>query len=207
MAYNPDSHVRNNLTATTDPTVNDDDTLNYDENSVWLNTTTDEVFYCADPTTGAAVWLNLIVGKAVSAAMLTKSTDQTSINGSATVTWDGTGYDINSIADLVNDGIRANEKGIWLVTCNLRCQSLGPGEWTRIFPKIDGVDPSDVGGPVSWNMGIREFSTSGIIGTGNFQLVTNNLITVDVSSSDTDFTVLSSSNGTYLNALYLGPDS
>jgi len=59
MAYSPDNLVRNNLTATTDPTVNNDDAENYSENSVWLNVNTNKAFFCADPATGAAVWLDL----------------------------------------------------------------------------------------------------------------------------------------------------
>jgi hypothetical protein len=45
-----------NLTATTDPTVNDDDTTGYVALSKWVNTVTGEVFVCLDATTGAATW-------------------------------------------------------------------------------------------------------------------------------------------------------
>jgi len=49
----------NNASATTAPTVTDDGTANYDIGSLWTNTTTDEVYFNVDVTTGAAVWLTL----------------------------------------------------------------------------------------------------------------------------------------------------
>ncbi|HCS24242.1 MAG TPA: hypothetical protein PLW48_03790 [Alphaproteobacteria bacterium] len=47
----------NNWTATTDPTVNDDETEGWVRGSKWLNTLTSEVYLCASAATGAAVWL------------------------------------------------------------------------------------------------------------------------------------------------------
>lgn len=46
----------NNITATTDPTVNDDSNDGYAVGSLWVNTTTDLVFIATDVTIGAAVW-------------------------------------------------------------------------------------------------------------------------------------------------------
>lgn len=48
-----------NRSATTDPTVNDDSGDGYSEGSLWVNTSTNTVFFCADPTLGAAVWQSL----------------------------------------------------------------------------------------------------------------------------------------------------
>lgn len=45
-----------NLTATTDPTVNDDDTQGYEVLSRWVNTVTGEIFLCVSASTGAADW-------------------------------------------------------------------------------------------------------------------------------------------------------
>jgi hypothetical protein len=45
--------------ATTDPTVNDDYAAGYTVGSVWINTTTGEVFVLVDATTGAAVWISV----------------------------------------------------------------------------------------------------------------------------------------------------
>lgn len=48
--------TRTNFTATVDPTVNDDQTLEYSAGSMWLNTTTNTLFTCAKADTGAALW-------------------------------------------------------------------------------------------------------------------------------------------------------
>lgn len=48
-----------NLIATTDPTVDDDITEGYDEGSVWINKSTNNIFQCVDNTDGAAVWIKL----------------------------------------------------------------------------------------------------------------------------------------------------
>lgn len=47
---------KSNLTATTTPGVNDDDTAGYSVGSIWVNTTTDNIYFATDVTTGAAVW-------------------------------------------------------------------------------------------------------------------------------------------------------
>lgn len=46
-----------NLTATADPTVNDDDTEGYSALSRWYNTISGEMFVLTDAATGAAVWV------------------------------------------------------------------------------------------------------------------------------------------------------
>lgn len=45
-----------NMSATADPTVNDDVTFGYTVGSHWYNVSTDEVFVCLDDSDGAAVW-------------------------------------------------------------------------------------------------------------------------------------------------------
>lgn len=50
--------VLNNLSATTAPTVNDDSDDGYSVGSLWIDTTADEAYRCADASAGAAVWLN-----------------------------------------------------------------------------------------------------------------------------------------------------
>ena len=56
------SNPLTNPTATVNPTVNDDNTLGYSEQSHWVNTATDTVFVCVDATTGAAVWVDVSAG-------------------------------------------------------------------------------------------------------------------------------------------------
>ena len=50
--------AKNNLIATTAPTINDDSDGGYGVGSRWLDTTADEAYVCLDATVGAAVWLN-----------------------------------------------------------------------------------------------------------------------------------------------------
>lgn len=47
-----------NLTATTDPTVNDDSGAGYSEFSRWYNSTNQTLWALTDPTPGAAVWVD-----------------------------------------------------------------------------------------------------------------------------------------------------
>jgi hypothetical protein len=51
------SIVKNNFTATTNPTVNDDTGDGYEVGSRWINTNTDTLFTCLDASSGAAIWL------------------------------------------------------------------------------------------------------------------------------------------------------
>ena len=48
--------IKNNLTATTDPSVSDDNTKGYSVGSRWINTVADRAFACMDNATDAAVW-------------------------------------------------------------------------------------------------------------------------------------------------------
>lgn len=50
------AYHNDNLDATTDPGINDDDTQGYCEGSHWINATLDKAFICLDNATGAAVW-------------------------------------------------------------------------------------------------------------------------------------------------------
>jgi hypothetical protein len=49
-------------THTTDPTVDDDETLGYTVGSIWVNETTGEAFILVDSTDGAAVWVSISGG-------------------------------------------------------------------------------------------------------------------------------------------------
>jgi len=46
-----------NRTAIVAPTVNDDSSEGYSEGSLWVDTVTNTVYFCADPADGAAVWV------------------------------------------------------------------------------------------------------------------------------------------------------
>lgn len=51
---------KNNYSAITDPTVNDDSGDGYGVGSKWINTLTKAQFACVDTTVGAAVWLRIL---------------------------------------------------------------------------------------------------------------------------------------------------
>jgi hypothetical protein len=52
---------RNYYEATSNPTANDDANDGFNEGSWWLNTSTEDMWYCADPTAGSALWKRVIV--------------------------------------------------------------------------------------------------------------------------------------------------
>lgn len=54
-ALNP-IDIQHNFSATTDPTVGDDDTAGYSIGSRWINTTSETTFVCLDASSGAASW-------------------------------------------------------------------------------------------------------------------------------------------------------
>lgn len=47
---------KTNFEATTSPSVNDDKTNGYSVGSVWIDTVANDVFWCLDASTGAAIW-------------------------------------------------------------------------------------------------------------------------------------------------------
>lgn len=55
--------IKNNFSATTDPTTGDDNLDNYQVGSIWVNTSQGTIFIALDVTTAAAVWLQ--VGRAI----------------------------------------------------------------------------------------------------------------------------------------------
>jgi len=52
---------RNNVVATTDPTVNSDNTQDYAAGSIWVNTTNGRAWTCVSAATGAATWALAVV--------------------------------------------------------------------------------------------------------------------------------------------------
>lgn len=49
--------IKNNYGSSLDPTTTNDDTEGYSAGSYWINTASNEVFRCVDPTTNLAVWI------------------------------------------------------------------------------------------------------------------------------------------------------
>ena len=53
--------LKNNLSASADPTANDDSDDGYEVGSLWINTSTDEAFQCTDATVASAVWRQISI--------------------------------------------------------------------------------------------------------------------------------------------------
>lgn len=62
IAFSRGDSVRNNFTATTDPSTANDITQGYLPGSLWVNIATDSSFQCVDSTAGAAVWKSITDG-------------------------------------------------------------------------------------------------------------------------------------------------
>ena len=79
-----------NITATSNPTVNDDVNSGYNVGSIWINVSTDAIYFCGDSSDGAAVWA-LTASAAVTEITSLAKTDSNFIvgNGSAWVAESG----------------------------------------------------------------------------------------------------------------------
>lgn len=93
-AANGGSGGLNNLTATTNPTITNDSGSGYAVGSVWINTSTDEMFVCTDATAGAAIWQKavFIYSSAISPAATNTVDIGTSSLKFKDIYIDGTGY-------------------------------------------------------------------------------------------------------------------
>lgn len=52
-------HIFNNISATTNPGVDDDSSAGYREMSIWINTSGPSVWICCDPSDGEAFWTQI----------------------------------------------------------------------------------------------------------------------------------------------------
>ncbi len=103
-----DQLLDNLISATVDPTVNDDVALGYKPSSVWVNTTAspNKVFICSDNSIGAAVWIEI---KESSGASLTVIQALHGYSLCEVLKYNGTSY-VRAQSD-----VQANV-GIWLIT-------------------------------------------------------------------------------------------
>jgi len=81
------SFVRNNYTATTNPTTTDDITIGYEVGSKWINVTLNKIFICVDSTDTTPVWRDIIY-------------DGYSSGGSLTGTW----TDLGTVTTIIING-------------------------------------------------------------------------------------------------------
>lgn len=91
---NPVSVVPLNNTTTTNPTVNDDESLGYAVDSKWFNSSTGILWTCTDATDTAAVWVAVSSGTSIVATNVTVFDDF--LNWSS-ITEGGTGTDVEDI--------------------------------------------------------------------------------------------------------------
>jgi len=60
--------LKHNYSASSSPTVNEDDSVGYSVGSLWIDTTADTVFVCTDSSTGSASWAAAAAGSGITAA-------------------------------------------------------------------------------------------------------------------------------------------
>jgi hypothetical protein len=77
------SYLKNNLVATTAPGATDDSAAGYSVLSLWLNTSTTEIYRCLDATEGAAVWEQTTLTLDDLGSMATQNANSVAITGGA----------------------------------------------------------------------------------------------------------------------------
>lgn len=97
---NSGSSIKNNYSATVDPTTSDDAAHGYSSGSEWRNTISGSIFKCVSAATGAASWV-LIAGESTSEAI---TVPFTAVDGSVGVTVEHN-FGYYPIAQLVLDPV------------------------------------------------------------------------------------------------------
>ena len=135
---------RNYLTATANPTVNDDNSDGYTVGSMWLNTSTGAMYICTDSTVGAAKWSNGLGYLRLSFNVTQSGTDAPDVTvninevgavftpeydgvGGYTLNWNLTVTDLDKVekfGGLVNSG---NNAGIRVLSNSIVLESYEPG--------------------------------------------------------------------------------
>lgn len=143
--------AKNNFSATADPTINDDSGDGYGVGSVWINTTLDTVFTCADATAGTAVWKRNDALTTPQYVTLATSTDLTNER----VLTQGTGI-------TVTDAGAGSTVTVAIDEDDIPYTPASNADW-------GGSDPGDVDDALDWigarNRPLRIKNTSG--GTAN----------------------------------------
>lgn len=144
--YIDSNDANNNFTATTDPTVNDDDTQDYSLGSIWYNTNTGSLFVAVDVTTGAAVWVRY--NEAPS-----RSTSDKGLTASTT-TADGQLATASTVTDVPYPG---SEMAVYVNGIRV---SVGSGEECYFSPDnivIRGIGDVEQGDSLYWNGSIAGY--------------------------------------------------
>lgn len=156
-----------NITATTNPDVNDDSADGYSAGSVWVNTTTDEIYFATDVAVGAAVWrkmrydttayLPLAGGTATGDILLPASAIDTASLKAITCAAAQAGQSGENINKFYNASFAVAQRGItgtvtagspgytldgWIASCtgaNISWSRSGPGLNSRYCLSLTGA--------------------------------------------------------------------
>lgn len=141
---------------------------------------------------GGAGGIGSISGDPI-AAMVMKSTDQTGIVGSGTITFDTTIYDNDGMFDNVNDYFVAPQNGYYLFTAHAQFNNQSTADDIYIAPNITSslTQPADI----RWGRDNPNISFPGIQGSIVLRLNAGDTISLDVVG-DASFDVRSA--GTYM---------
>lgn len=83
---NAEYALKNNLSASVAPTVNDDSTAGYEPGSVWIDNTGKAAYQCVDASAGAAVWTTLALPVSNAFGLFTQIADSPTISDTITET-------------------------------------------------------------------------------------------------------------------------
>lgn len=124
-----DQYTKTNLEATTNPTINDDETTGYCIGSFWINTSTGHCFECVDPTDGAAVWHELVTLETDGVLKIYDTTGAESMNISRNLNY-----------AVIDAGIGADDIRIQVATANIaRFHGTYVSMYKDIRPNSDGL--------------------------------------------------------------------
>lgn len=162
---------------TLDPTVNDDDTRDFDVGSRWINSTTGCVFHSVDNTTGSAVWVRHIdVEGDTMIGSLALAGDPIAPLEAATKQYvdatSGTGFTQEEIEDIVGAMTAGSHDGIVVVYDDTAGTIL-----FNVNDPILSVSGAVTGSATMTNLGntdiVTSIATLNVIGDVNYATIPN----------------------------------
>lgn len=98
----PTGAIKHNLTATSAPSIANDNTQNYAVGSVWIDVSADQVYIAADVATGAAIWRQVSAGGGSGSAVKDTIVTANSFSTGNVVRRDAGGYALSQGDSLAN---------------------------------------------------------------------------------------------------------
>jgi microcystin-dependent protein len=144
VSTDPDQGIKNNYEAVLAPTVNDDEGEDYTVGSMWIDTATNNIYTCTDPTETAAVWKKISNETIAPTSSIPSGMLAYFPIGTVPTGWlacDGTAYLKASYADLytaLKDGGATCIYGEDTTTFNV---PDARGQFIRTYDGTAGVDP------------------------------------------------------------------